>query len=496
MTRTEFVADLVELAKPRLLAYLEQLPPQSRQRLDGLEDEIQGIGTQFRQGVWAVVLAHLAERAEQEAGHCGRCGRRCCRDLSWVPLVVLGQTVLAQVVYYYCRRCKSGRGPMRQWLGVHAGSASSRFMRALVALCLMRSFGKGAEQFKEQHGQEVDRTRAERVTYQVGKEAQQYLEQRREREQERVNQQVAMIKGAPLLELFADGGGAPVGKLVRPPLEQATELTKKRKLPKGQRPRTKREVRLICVHPPEQVTGKIVDLHIAPHDHPEVSGQRMYAAALEAGLGDNTRVHGVFDMGLWIASQFAEQFPGAQNTAAADFYHTVEYLGGAAQVLFPRDEPQRKQWLSLMSHWLKLSETDLVAQQLAAHECGPRCPVDDHGTCRVQAALRYVLNHEGYMDYARFVAEGLPIGSGEAEGGVRHWIRARLDVPGTWDEENLKCLCALQTVWACGWWDDFWRWRDERDVDRFHRRQQGLLKATSFRGTPRTVPPVQQTLPT
>ena len=32
------------------------------------------------------------------------------------------------------------------------------------------------------------------------------------------------------------------------------------------------------------------------------------------------------------------------------------------------------------------------------------------------------------MDYARFVAEGLPIGSGEAEGAIRHWIRRRLDV--------------------------------------------------------------------
>ena len=40
------------------------------------------------------------------------------------------------------------------------------------------------------------------------------------------------------------------------------------------------------------------------------------------------------------------------------------------------------------------------------------------------------------MDYARFVAEGLPIGSGEAEGAIRHWIRRRLDVPVYWFSVN------------------------------------------------------------
>jgi len=134
----------------------------------------------------------------------------------------------------------------------------------------------------------------------------------------------------------------------------------------------------------------------------------MYIAALEAGMGDNTHVHGTFDMAQWQVLQFDEHF-GAQPeaTMCADLFHT--------------------------------------------------------------------------MDYARFIAEGLPIGSGEVEGRIRHILRRCLDVPGDWREENLILLTALLTIRHSGRWDDFWDWQDRRDKKRFQRRllREGLNR---FRG--------------
>ena len=75
--------------------------------------------------------------------------------------------------------------------------------------------------------------------------------------------------------------------------------------------------------------------------------------------------------------------------------------------------------------------------------------------------------------YPRFIAEGLPIGSGEVEGRIRHIVRRRLDVPGDWREHNLVLLTALLTIRHSGWWDDFWKWQDERDKKRFQRRLLG-----------------------
>jgi hypothetical protein len=482
VTRNDVIEDVLESAKAMLLAYFGQLPPHSRMRLDGIEAEIGALQQELGRRIWDLVLGALAAAAEQQAGCCPGCGRRCSRDPQNVSVVVRGQTVEVPVVYYYCRRCHRGQAPLRQWLGIHDGSASGSFARALVSLCLLRSFGDGAKEMKEQHGQEVDRTRAERVTYQVAKEAQQYLQERLQQDLQRARSIEGATQGVERLTLTADGGAVPVGTLVRPPLEQATEFTEKRKLPKGKREQTHREVRLISVHQPAVLTERVMDIHVAPHDHPEVSGERMYVAALRAGLGDHTWVHGVFDMGTWIRLQFQEQFPQKQHTACADIFHVDEYLGEAAHCLFPGDPQQRKDWLSTLHQWLKDSDHDLVVQQLLVHQCRPGCRKDDRGDCLVQVALRYLEHFADYMDYARFIREGLPIGSGEAEGAIRHWIRRRLDVPGVWREDHVQSMCALLTLKASGWWEDFWRWRDQRDIKEFQLRLEGQLKATVFRG--------------
>ena len=485
MTRQDLVAHLIDSAKTQLCSYFEALPPERGMRLDGIEAELGALVQEVSRGLWEVVLAALHKRAEQQAGTCAGCQRSCSREAQEVSVVVKGRTVKVPVVYYYCRRCRRGQAPLRQWLGIHDGSASGGFARALVSLCLLRSFGEAAQQMEEQHGQPVDRTRAERVTYEVGKEAQRYLLARRTKAVERVQEAIGRTSGVDLLELVADGGSVPVGTLVRPSREKATEFTDKRKLPKGKREQTKREVRLISVHRHQVRTERVVDLHVAPLNQPEVTGERMYACALLAGLGDNTRVHGVFDMGTWIRTQFQAQFSEAQHSACCDIYHVYEYLADAASALFPRDENLRKDWLSVMRPWLKESQSDQVAQQLCAHLCRPGCPKDDHGDCRAQVALRYLDHFQSYMDYARFIAEELPIGSGEAEGSIRHLIRRRLDIPGAWREDHVDMLCALLSIKSSGWWDDFWHWCDKQDQERFHLRLAGKLKATAFRGVPR-----------
>ena len=232
-----------------------------------------------------------------------------------------------------------------------------------------------------------------------------------------------------------DSGGVPVGKLVRPKRDRkdkTQELTKVRRLPKGRRPKSKREVRVVVAWLPGQVVDKIVDLHIAPLKHPEITGQDMYIAALEAGMGDNTHVHCTCDMAQWQILQFDEQF-GAQPTATlcADFYHTLEYAAAAGRAIEPA--PNKIQgWIAMQARRLK--EGDLGAilgdfVRTAAH--GVHAP---RMIKIVAAPNRYLTRNGEHMDYPRFIAEELPIGSGGVEGRIRHIVRRRLDVPGDWRE--------------------------------------------------------------
>ena len=48
------------------------------------------------------------------------------------------------------------------------------------------TFGDAVESMKEHHAQVIDRTKAERVTYEVAKEAERYLQERRQRTHDKI----------------------------------------------------------------------------------------------------------------------------------------------------------------------------------------------------------------------------------------------------------------------------------------------------------------------
>src|SRR5690606_10208856 len=114
----------------------------------------------------------------------------------------------------------------------------------------------------------------------------------------------------------------------------------------------------------------------------EVTGQDMYIAALEAGMGDNTHVHCTCDMAQWQTMQFDEQF-GAQPkaTLCADFYHTLEYVAAAARAgrvaadILPR-------WIAMQGRRLKQGEREVIIADLREHRCkSETCPKTDKDEC-------------------------------------------------------------------------------------------------------------------
>lgn len=162
-----------------------------------------------------------------------------------------------------------------------------------------RAKSRRHSQTVKQHGHEVERTLVERRTYAAGRDAVTYLEERRCARKTEAMDAVGVREGTEQVLVQVDGGAVQVGQLERPArdaTDPTQELTPVRKLPKGRRPTAKREVRVALAWQPGTVDDKVVDVHIAPHKHPEFTGDRMYCAALEAGMGDNTHVHATFDM--------------------------------------------------------------------------------------------------------------------------------------------------------------------------------------------------------
>ena len=478
MTRDQFVCHLLDFAKTIWRKYWRSLPDEQRLRLASMESEIQTIKRDFEAGLWRLLAEELDVLAIEVEGTCG-CGRRRERRTDSFEIHLLGHLVRFSSTYLYCRCCHQGINPVRRWLGMEQGGVSLAFERALTDLTTRMTFGDAVVSMREHHCQDVERTKAERITYQVGREAEIYLQERRNDARQALNS--GEKQGAEQILFTADGGAVPIGKLNRPSVVQPdTPTTEVRKLPKGTRTITGREARLISTHDAQPNSDHVVDCHIAPYEDTRFTGERMFAAALEAGLGDKSKIHGVFDMGKWIHSQFKEQFFSYDNSACADIVHVTEYLTDAGRVVVGQEKA--KGWGVEKKRGMLAGEYDSILAELKKHECDSSCSKNESGKCLVRAAQTYLENNGDYMkDYEDFMVRDLPVGSGEAESGIRHIIKKRMSVAGAWEEENASVMLALLSIRASGWWDDFWGWRDERDRQSWHDRKEGKVKVL-FRG--------------
>ena len=473
MTRDEFVRGLLDHAKTSFKAYWAELPDEQRLRLAGMEEELGAAVREVRSGLWKLVATYLDALAVELEGQC-ECGRRRERRRGSVRLSLRGHEGEFPCTYLYCRQCKRGASPVRRWLGLESGGVSLAFERALTDLTTRMTFGDAVVSMREHHEQQVDRTKAERVTYRVGREAEAYLQQRRQRAGEKLR--CGEQEGAQQLLFTADGGAIPIGKLSRPSkLRANTPRTEVRKLLKGTRTIAGREARFISVHEAKPDAQRVVDCHIAPYENTRYTGERMFAAALEAGLGDKSKIHGVFDMGKWIHRQFEEQFFAYERSACADIMHVTEYLTDAGRVIVGQEKAVG--WGMERKRRMLAGEYEKLLAELAAHECSKSCTTNESGKCLVRLAHTYLKNNGRYMkDYEDFMVRNLPVGSGEAESGIRHVIKKRMSVAGAWEERNAPRLLALLAIRASGWWDEFWQWRSQRDQYAWQDRQQGKLK--------------------
>lgn len=181
----------------------------------------------------------------------------------------------------------------------------------------------------------------------------------------------------------------------------------------------------------------------------EGAGQQLYHCARQAGLGNQTEVHGVGDGAPWIAGQVEQHF-GKQGAYLIDFYHLSEYLGEAAKVC--SSEP---------ASWLKQQQTDLKANR-PAKVLESLWPYLENGSvpdekAPVRKARRYLKNRLSQVNYRDAIEKERPIGSGEIESAHRFVVQERLKkAGGWWAPHNIDPMLALRLIRINGQWEAYW----------------------------------------
>lgn len=209
-----------------------------------------------------------------------------------------------------------------------------------------------------------------------------------------------------------------------------------------------REARLCLARPLEAVDG----IYGATFGTVQLAGLLWHQVARAAGLGPQTRVHGLGDGATWIVNIFHEQFgagPASRATYTVDFHHVSDYLAAAAQAVAPKGN---QDWLHRQQALLLQNQVTEVLCRLAQH-----LEPAQQEEAPVRSAHGYISGRQQYMDYAGARAAGLPIGSGEVEGGHRHVLQKRLKIAGAWWlERNAEWMLQLRTLRANGDWDKYW----------------------------------------
>ncbi len=184
----------------------------------------------------------------------------------------------------------------------------------------------------------------------------------------------------------------------------------------------------------------------------EAAGRRLFACAVRAGFGADSRVHAVGDGAPWILGQIEERF-GEQGSYLIDFYHVCEYLSAASKTIAP-DAAAAKAWMEAQKDALKTGRIDAVFSALLSHR--ESLDVSDE-QAPVRVCHRYLSARKDQLKYREAIAEGLPIGSGEIESAHRYVAQKRLKLPGAWWRvEHAEHMLALRINRLNGDWEAYW----------------------------------------
>ena len=245
-------------------------------------------------------------------------------------------------------------------------------------------------------------------------------------------------RGVPQLIGEMDGTNVPV--VIIPEKSKKNQAPDRRKL----RRVGWREARLCLARRPESVTA----LYRATLGGVSEAGDQLKACFVEAGGGTSTRLHCVGDAAAWIINQVERRF-SSQASYLIDFFHLSEYLSAAAEELAGE---KKQEWLKIKQEKMKDNRVSEVIQALRKAAKSREGSESAVGICE-----RYISNHEQYFDYKGALERGLPIGSGEVEGGHRWIIQKRLKMSGAWwKEENAEKMLALRVMRANDEWQSYW----------------------------------------
>lgn len=200
-------------------------------------------------------------------------------------------------------------------------------------------------------------------------------------------------------------------------------------------------------------------------------GEDLWRQACEGGYRGASVVAFLGDGSHWLWALAARHFTRA--ILIVDFWPVCENVGNCAKVFFGEGTEEARQWSLAVCGQLRAGEVDGALRQVEA--LNPRGSKARREA--KHALVTYLTNNRQRMDYPRYEALGLPIGSGEVEAPCKTLVQARCKQAGRrWHTDGVEPLLRVRCALKDGrYWQEFGRWPE--DLSAWQARRKQLARA-------------------
>ena len=347
--------------------------------------------------------------------------------------------------YYHCPACNAGFHPRDRALGIEGTSLSPGVVRMTGLAAARASFAETGTLLHDLAGVNVDAKQAEHTAEALGRGI-----APNEREV------VAAEPGrAPTMYLGMDGTGVPVRR---------AELAGRAGKQADGSART-REAKLVAVWAgavdargrdlPEREPGSVsysaaVESAAARDTDPEPSpfARRVEREARRRGFDRASRQVVIGDGAPWIWNIADMSFPDAVQIV--DLFHAKQHLWDVAKAIYGPGTDTAERWAKRRRDELDDGRIGALLAALRRHE----------GRDVARRCIGYVRRNRHRMQYPKFRAMGLCVGSGVVEAGCKHVLGTRCKRPGMhWSVNGVNAIAALRCCVLSNRFDSFWQRR-------------------------------------
>jgi hypothetical protein len=394
--------ELEKVSESELLAELARRRASKALDLSAAEEEVEKALEEVGSRAMALHLAGLAAAEGKSAKPCPKCGKsvRVKARRPRTIRLVRGEHTFSRN-YHYCGQCKIGFCPLDLSLGIpEDGELSAEMERRLLDFVLTGTFESCGERWALHYCSDVSSHLSRMVMLRVG---------------------TALAKAHPanvheellprpaerpdLLVIGADGS------MLQMRGKQRWKEAKVGVIRRTEKPEQESE-------PPKVKTrylGTTGKLSV-------FKSELKVAVSLEKELEPKKMVW-IADGSPWIWNLADELCPEAIQIL--DWSHAVQNISVCGRIIFGDTSPWLAEWDACSHRLLSQGKvTELILQLKACRNDFPK------HTKALSDSIRYFSTHAKRMDYPRYRAEGLPLGSGMVESAHKHVLQARMKQAG------------------------------------------------------------------